>query len=175
MKLFPFLIFPIFIIFTIPLVYCSETHNKGWILAHNSFRTLHQAPKLSWSQQLAESAEAWAKSCPSRHSFGTFGNYGENIFWANYPMSSEEVVEFWYKEEKKYNYDNPVFSIKTGHFSQVIWKSSLKVGCGSYDKCPGELGYIWVCHYYPPGNYRKKFDVNVLPPKSLDSTPVQDN
>ena len=38
-----------------------------------------------------------------------------------------------------------------GHYTQIIWRNTLTVGCG------GALGsdglYRFVCNYSPPGNY----------------------
>ena len=88
----------------------------------------------------------------------------------------------WYDEIKDYDYKNPGFSmskklltflvkiglqnlylflIETGHFTQVVWKSSTELGCGiSVDSNNRIVG---VCNYNPPGNYMGQFDSNVLP------------
>lgn len=142
-----------------------------WLSSHNQYRKLHGTVQLIWSDVLERSAKAWANSCPEGHSFG---NHGENMFWASYYMPPADVVKFWYEEEKKYDYSRPGFSVYTGHFSQVIWKSTQLMGCGFYDKCSGEMPYIWVCHYFPPGNYRKRFPANVRPPLDMDSLPMDD-
>ena len=60
-----------------------------------------------------------------------------------------------------YNYRKPGFSMGTGHFTQVGWKGSTKLGCGSA-KCKGMT--IWVCTYDPPGNMRGDFPDNVQKP-----------
>lgn len=47
-----------------------------------------------------------------------------------------------------------------GHFSQIVWKGTNKVGCAT-SHCPNGLGnvgsnvspYFTVCNYGPPGNY----------------------
>jgi hypothetical protein len=36
----------------------------------------------------------------------------------------------WYDEIKLYNWSKPGFSSGTGHFTQVVWKGSQKVGFG---------------------------------------------
>jgi hypothetical protein len=41
-----------------------------------------------------------------------------------------------------------------GHFSQVVWKGTTAIGCGSAPCGPGTSigsGYFVACMYYPPG------------------------
>jgi pathogenesis-related protein 1 len=41
-----------------------------------------------------------------------------------------------------------------GHYTQVVWRNTQRVGCG-YSTCQSQ-GYtfeIWVCNYDPPGNF----------------------
>jgi hypothetical protein len=54
---------------------------------------------------------------------------------------------------KEYNFKKPGYNEETGHFTQIIWKSTTKVGCA---RCGGK-GSKWyetyvVCDYMPPGN-----------------------
>ncbi|KAL9977239.1 hypothetical protein ACROYT_G014621 [Oculina patagonica] len=65
----------------------------------------------------------------------------------------------WYDEIEYYNYKNPVFSMNTGHFTQVVWKSTTKLGCGVATKS-GKT-YV-VARYYPPGNYNNQYRQNVM-------------
>ena len=37
-------------------------------------------------------------------------------------------LQLWYDEIEFYDFDNPGYTSATGHFSQVIWKSSEKLG-----------------------------------------------
>ena len=50
----------------------------------------------------------------------------------------------------------------TGHFTQLVWSSSAKLGVGVASK-HGKV--IVVANYDPPGNFRGKFSKNVFKPK----------
>ena len=75
----------------------------------------------------------------------------------------------WYNEVSDYDYDNPGFSGKTGHFTQVVWKNSTKLGCGVAQgvKTIGGNQYnafYVVCQYTPAGNVLNQFPDNVMEP-----------
>ncbi|EEC02687.1 conserved hypothetical protein, partial [Ixodes scapularis] len=76
---------------------------------------------------------------------------------------AKDVVKAWYDEIKDYNFNNGGFSGATGHFTQVVWKNSTKLGCGWARSHRNNI-YV-VCNYSPPGNYMDKFKENVLRPK----------
>jgi len=53
----------------------------------------------------------------------------------------------------------------SGHFTQVVWKSSTQVGCAVAG--PSKSGWFYVgCNYTPPGNYQGQYVANVLNPTS---------
>ena len=54
------------------------------------------------------------------------------------------VVHGWHEEELKYPYDNPHYNHAWGHFTQLVWRDSSRIGCAlghcSDDKpWPGRL------------------------------------
>jgi uncharacterized protein YkwD len=147
-----------------PLDEAEELHNdqQKLLYAHNKIRVLHHAPKLVWDDELASYAERYANKCEFKHSKTP---YGENLA-AGYP-SIYDAVNAWYAERAYYSYTKPGFSNETGHFTQLIWKSSKKIGC-AYTLCNGKNGtpgYYLVCEYSPAGNIVNKdhFAKNVLP------------
>lgn len=74
-------------------------------------------------------------------------------------------MDDWYAEEADYDYNNPGFSMATGHFTQVVWKSSTEVGCGVAQTQNGSFTVVYVvCQYTPPGNFTGRFPENVLQP-----------
>jgi uncharacterized protein YkwD len=134
------------------------------VVAHNAARVKHCAGALTWSSKLAAYAQNWAdtlksKGCVFGHSGG---NYGENLAAGTEGvLDPEATVAMWYDEIKQYKFPDGGFSMKTGHFTQLVWRSTTHVGCG-HVACRGND--IWVCEYDPPGNYDGEYRTNVLPP-----------
>ncbi len=132
------------------------------LAAHNHWRQLHHAPKLHWDATLEQFAQRHASRCVFKHSAQ---GYGENLA-AGYPTITA-AVNAWYAESSLYSYRYPEYSPKTGHFTQLVWVSTEKVGC-AYVSCNGRKGtpgrYL-VCEYFPAGNVVNKgyFKENVLP------------
>lgn len=65
------------------------------------------------------------------------------------------------QEEQNYNYSRPGFSEQTGHFTQLVWKDTTTVGCGS--RLCGTRGWYLVCEYWPRGNVVGEFPAEVDP------------
>ncbi|CAF3536542.1 unnamed protein product [Rotaria sp. Silwood2] len=87
------------------------------------------------------------------------------ITFGRAPGSAREAVKGWYDEISMHNFQRPKFSPKTGHFTQLVWKSSKKLGVGiAYS--PDRRGVYVVANYYPAGNIMGSgsFEKNVLPP-----------
>lgn len=120
---------------------------------HNKWRALHHAGNLVWDNQLAAYAEHYANLCQFQHSHTS---YGENLA-KGYP-SVTAAIDGWYAEDRLYSYRHPGFSMQTGHFTQLVWKSTKKLGCGLAD-CYDRNGKSWqylVCEYSPHGNVLSK-------------------
>jgi len=130
----------------------------------NQYRAEHNAPALTWDDSLANEGQTWANKCDFKHS--TMGN-GENLYAGTGSFNGASAVTSWYDEINSYNFNNPGFSGSTGHFTQLVWKSTTKVGCGlklcSYlDSAGFNNAEFLVCEYSPPGNYQGQFAANVL-------------
>jgi pathogenesis-related protein 1 len=134
------------------------------VAAHNRVRAKHCAPPLAWSAEVARSAQAWAstirdRGCTLGHSGN--GKYGENLAAGTSGMlDANAVVGMWYDEREKFNFRSGGFSMKTGHFTQVVWRGTRQVGCGM-SQCNGLD--VWICQYSPPGNVEGQYRENVLP------------
>ena len=133
------------------------------VLAHNRVRAEHCAEPLAWSDELAAEATAWANQlaasgCAFRHSPSP---HGENLAaGTSGALDADAVVAMWAGEEEQYDYRRAAFGMQTGHFTQVVWKDTLAVGCG-VATCGGND--TWVCNYDPPGNVEGDFALNVAP------------
>lgn len=124
---------------------------------HNGLRALHCAQPLQWSRKLAHGAQAYAEQqaaagCQLVHSPDALASkVGENL--AILPSARDDIgvaVAAWYGEAASYDFSNPGFSSTTGHFSQLVWKSSRLLGCGA--AACGDGRQFVVCNYNSPGN-----------------------
>jgi pathogenesis-related protein 1 len=133
------------------------------LIAHNRVRAKHCASPLVWSDKLAGVAQAWADTLRQRNcEFSHSGSmYGENLAAGTTgTLSPSDVVTMWYAENSQYAFKAPGFSMSTGHFTQVVWRTTTQVGCGT-SQCNGME--ITVCNYDPAGNVETQFQENVLP------------
>ncbi|XP_068163325.1 glioma pathogenesis-related protein 1 [Antennarius striatus] len=123
---------------------------------------------MTWDKNLAITARTWAGNCVFEHNpslkdvrlHPDFSSVGENI-WTGSPPSSFDVtraMKSWVDEKRHYSYDSNVCSAICGHYTQVVWASSHKVGC-AVQLCPNGIsgfssteGSIFVCNYAPAGN-----------------------
>ena len=114
---------------TIAILACGVTSNikKDFLKEHNRLRRKHGANKLKWDKNLASFAQ---NHCDMLADTNTFEHnkelenkgYGENLFksWGSAAGGfAEAAVMAWYQEIKDYDFSNPGYSAKTGHFTQV--------------------------------------------------------
>lgn len=95
------------------------------------------------------------------------------------------AIDSFYSEIKSYDFNNPGFSMQTGHFTQLVWKSSIEIGVGiaTYPDQTYQHRTVVCISYRPPGNYDGQYPENVLPPqisldfilRSLSATAIRDD
>jgi KaiC/GvpD/RAD55 family RecA-like ATPase len=61
-----------------------------------------------------------------------------------------QVVSSWSAEGNNYNSEENSCSSVCGHYTQIVWRDSKEVGCGSARNGNRQ---VWVCEYNPPGNF----------------------
>ncbi|KAM4839732.1 GLIPR1-like protein 1 [Urocitellus parryii] len=140
------------------------------VQTHNEFRAIVNPPAtdmkhMFWDASLAKVAKEWSAECKFQHNsclskpFGCtegFQFLGENIWLGDLKIfSPKSAITAWYNETAFYDFDTKACSKVCGHYTQVVWAKSYKVGCG-ISKC-SNLGTsstsLFVCNYGPAGNY----------------------
>jgi len=126
--------------------------------AVNAYRRKHHAPAVSWDPAVAKASQAWADRKQFRHS----GNpsYGENLAmtWSAQP-DMKQAIDMWYGEVRDFDFQHGGFGATTGHFTQLVWAATTRIGAG-VSKMPDESltngvragSYVYVMNFAPPGN-----------------------
>uniref|UniRef100_T1KLV2 SCP domain-containing protein n=2 Tax=Tetranychus urticae TaxID=32264 RepID=T1KLV2_TETUR len=138
--------------------------NMGNCLStHNYLRRLHGSPPLHWDHNLYRFARKRAEHMAATDIFAHPRHlpYGENLYyvWGAVP-SCKSAVDAWYNEIRHFNYRWPTFSPATGHFTQVVWRGTRRVGCAAAQSRRTRRIYI-ACNYWPAGNVQGHFRHNV--------------
>jgi pathogenesis-related protein 1 len=130
----------------------EKSSSQEMLAAHNALRERLKLPSLVWSNQLAKYAQDWANRLAGTGQLSHRSNpvYGENLFLAHGAQADPAaVVAAWASEAQSYNYRNNSCQGRCGHYTQLIWRDTKRVGCGNASK---DETQVWVCNYDPPGN-----------------------
>ncbi|XP_022929438.1 pathogenesis-related protein PR-1-like [Cucurbita pepo subsp. pepo] len=141
---------------TAALVKSDKALQKQFLGPHNAARYALRLAPLVWDTKLARYAQSYANKrrgdCALRHSNGP---YGENIFWGSgNAWSPAQAVADWVSERKWYSYwsNSCVEGELCGHYTQIVWRSTRRIGCARVT-CKQGKGVFITCNYDPPGNY----------------------
>ncbi|XP_050535875.1 uncharacterized protein LOC126902530 isoform X2 [Daktulosphaira vitifoliae] len=150
-----------------------EGIRKEILLATNNYRESHQCDDLLIDKEINDYAQQWSNYLTTSYTFQHREQprkYGENLFkvFSNYSINiGLEAVKSWYNEilideGYKFNGDEKEMSKQSSlHFTQLIWRSSKKMGVGVSKSKDG--WYNIVVNYWPPGNIINMFKENVFP------------
>jgi pathogenesis-related protein 1 len=136
----------------------SAAEREAILGLHNAYRAQHCVAAVTWSAELAASAQQWADKCWIAHD-SRRGHIGENLAWGG-DRSASSAVDAWYREVDDYTYGKPGFASSTAHFTQMVWKGTKQIGCG-VAKCYLGTVRLWVCRYAPTGNWAGQYPQNV--------------
>ena len=134
----------------------TEEEKQMIIARHNFWRADVGLGPLEWSDEMAILANDWAlklkeQKCAFKHRPNN--DFGENLFMgtAGY-YTAGDAIDAWGEEKADYNYNSNKCKPRAmcGHYTQIVWKTTEKVGCAK-SICEGNV--IWVCNYDPPGNW----------------------
>ena len=133
----------------------AQDTRQDYLNAHNSARAAVGVGQLTWDDRLAAFAQQYANKrigdCNLVHSGGP---YGENLAWGSPDLSGVNAVKMWVNEKADYDYkSNTCAAGKVcGHYTQVVWRKSLRVGCAKV-RCNNNKGTFIGCNYDPRGNF----------------------
>ncbi|PHT36384.1 hypothetical protein CQW23_24084 [Capsicum baccatum] len=146
---------------------------QEFLKSHNVLRASVGVPPLQWDSTLATFSLSWAnqlkQQCNYRHH--STSPYGENIFWEVYRQNTAtSVVQKWFAEKQLFNHATNLCTCQPeragcecGHYLNVVWRTTKKVGCSGFVYCDDQKGAIVVCSYDPIGNVK---GVNPLNPSN---------
>jgi len=136
--------------------------------------------RLEWDDDIAEGAQLWANQCTFGHDKdrSTCGGFvGQNSAKNSggdemNAFRMEEVTQRWYNEIEffkaapkelqkswiqKFVWMGPGSIQGTGHFSQIVWAKTAKVGCAAIAFDNGNTQWprdlVHICNYYPAANF----------------------
>ncbi|XP_034254783.1 uncharacterized protein LOC117653301 isoform X1 [Thrips palmi] len=154
----------------------GEDFAQECLRVHNEYRARHGVHPLKLSKKLSRYSEDWAKRLAARGviEHRNESDYGENIFcsWSSnaaHTVAGDEPVHHWYNEIKDHKFGKEPTSLKTGHFTQVVWKDSRELGVAVARSRTGQV--FVVANYSPPGNFVGCFAENVPPVGGFPPTP----
>lgn len=132
----------------------DPVEQQTYLVFHNLKRCWHNVGSVTWNQALADSAKAHAARC----TYAKDENFslGESVGIGNDQI---KALDDWYMEFLKFPFGKPNGTQDSQRFSQMVWKSTTEIGCGSF-QCP--RGKYFVCRYADKGNIVGEFDKNVL-------------
>lgn len=142
------------------------------------------AAQCKWQHDTTNADHGWGENLAMRYSTinGELTNtvstelltgfaqaWYDEVIDANWAADGEDVTSKVYADPARQckSYDAHTGKCMVGHFTQVVWAKTNKVGCG-VASCShglqGKGGVILVCKYTPAGNYVGKNKVGILPP-----------
>jgi hypothetical protein len=130
------------------------------LTSHNTVRNKLGVGSVKWDTTLASAATAYAKKLAAASTTGYLvhsgSGYGENLSSGKgTSFATSHLIEGWANEVKYYikgcTYPKCTTGGVVGHYTQLVWRNSVTVGCGyALDKAK-VWGYL-VCRYNVHGN-----------------------
>ncbi|XP_035703528.1 cysteine-rich secretory protein LCCL domain-containing 2-like [Folsomia candida] len=166
---------------------------KEIVRFHNVLRKRHGSQKVEFDYEIAYEAHLWAlelakKAIKKRKIILENGlpnnnkKLGENLGARQSKMRLQLLdlpgsfpVRVWYSEIRKHDWEKNYWQWDSGHFTQLIWGATKRIGCGrvvTEELCEsGKIVlpsiFFVVCRYWPAGNWLHKhaYEEHVHPPK----------
>ncbi|MFJ3929036.1 CAP domain-containing protein [Streptomyces sp. NPDC090029] len=158
----------------------SDPQAVALVEAVNTYRARHQdTPPVTYDPQLAARAQSWAAQCTGRYesqvSVPSAHLVGQTMYSERYPDTADltrRAVDAWYREGATYDYarQQSTTGAQTGHFTQVVWSRSVRVGAALVPCTGGNLaGWNHLLVYWQEaGNVYGAYAANVHPLSPAD-------
>ena len=156
-----------------------EEFNKMALKYHNNCRKKHNVPKLELSIKLCNKSQEILENLFTNINYTNDrdNEYGENIYISddsNFDARKvENACKSWYQEKKKYNFESNKYQNETGHFTQMVWKETKKIGFGYTKTDQGKTYFLAL--YEPCGNELFCFKDNVLVEEEKEKEKEKEN
>jgi pathogenesis-related protein 1 len=124
-------------------------------------------PTVSWDPILADSAYNYLVKCQSSDgtmvshnanrssdyvALGGSGYVGENIYaMQGGAAKPTDAVTLWMGEASSYDYATNTGD--AGHYTQVVWRDSVRIGCAIVTCSAVKYSNTILCDYAPGGNF----------------------
>ncbi|KAI3892968.1 hypothetical protein MKW92_006556 [Papaver armeniacum] len=133
----------------------AQTSPEQYLSAHNAARADVNVGPLVWDDSVAAYANIYANQragdCNLVHSGGP---YGENLAMSTGDLSAADAIKLWVDEKSSYDYQsNSCLGGECGHYTQVVWRKSIRLGCASVACNNG--GTFVICSYDPRGRWER--------------------
>ncbi|VVB02115.1 unnamed protein product [Arabis nemorensis] len=130
----------------------AQDSPQDYVSAHNQARSAVGVGPMQWDERIAGFARSYAEQlrgdCRLIHSGGP---YGENLAGSSGDLTGIRAVNLWVNEKANYNYPTNTCNGECRHYTQVVWRNSVRLGCAKV-RC-NNGGTIISCNYDPRGNY----------------------
>ncbi|XP_024979355.1 pathogenesis-related protein PR-1 type-like [Cynara cardunculus var. scolymus] len=140
------------------ILHFSQAQNspQDYVDAHNRARAQVGVGPMTWDSRVASFAQNYANQrqgdCQLIHSQNR--PYGENLAGGSgFELTGVGAVNLWVGEKADYDYNSNTCAPGKvcGHYTQVVWRKSVRLGCARV-KCNNGAWFV-TCNYDPPGNY----------------------
>ncbi|XP_033114065.1 cysteine-rich venom protein-like [Anneissia japonica] len=115
---------------------------------------------MEWDDNLATMAQLWSNGCYYGHGQPTpnltpYSSIGQNLYASsNAGTDGVDATDAWNSEDVDYDYNSHTCSDVCGHYTQNVWATSNRIGCG-FTFCTNPSGLPWptanliTCNYGP--------------------------
>lgn len=117
---------------------------QQFMIFHNLKRCWHDAPRLKWSEALADAAKDYAATC-------TLSKFDpQDSIAVGESLGQVKAQDDWYMEFLSYPWNGDTFNDnQVGNFARMVWQDSTYFGCAHVKCGPKDVYY---CKYAPRAN-----------------------